>query len=299
MEAGDHYHAVKTNFSKPLAQYQQIIDSGKLPNVTIPARISPTQEEMIMDVDVNVAVTLDQSAAHETMAQSGSNSSNPCPYCDAHKDQLLEHDKEKLAKIPKRTMERLKLLSHTTVGRCPGCGDDIVEHICTCGKCALCVRGRQVKLAKDGDERPKRTWVETDVNGNSVNMSWLQKHLGVVYGRTPVLTIGLHQLIICILHMDLRIMGALFDKLILGNVGQHSKTSKESECAALFTCIKDENGLNIKKVTCPVNKVESNWLSLNHYSMNGPDSHKFKEKKGWVKALDIVMPLESRQGTYT
>jgi hypothetical protein len=96
--------------------------------------------------------------------------------------------------------------------------------------------------------------------------------------------------------MDLRIMGALFDKLILGNVCQHSgDTSKEKQCRELFTCIKDEIGLNIKKVNCPVNKVESNWLSLNHYSMNGPDSHKFKEKKGWVKALDIVMPLESRE----
>lgn len=298
MESGDTYGAVKENFAKPLEQYQAIIDSGVLPSVTIPKAISPTKEEMILDVFVCVSVTLDQAACHEIFAQQGSNSCYPCPYCEIAKVDVLEFDRGKLKTTTRRTIERLELLAHVREGCCPGCGDDVVKNICDCGSCDICVRGRQVKLAKEGTDRPSTTWTKTVGEGpdqKEKKVGWLEKHFGVVFGRTPLFKVGLDQLVICILHMDLRIMGALVEKVLLGNVGKHCPgKSKEINCSELLENMKNI-GLNIKKISCPVNKVETNWLSLNHYSMNGPDSAKFKEEKGWVDALEIVMPSEIRK----
>jgi hypothetical protein len=204
-------------------------------------------------------------------------------------------DLDVLRNTPIRTAQSTSLLSHASQGRCPGCNADVVTKLCKCKKCGLCEADQQCEIAKPGDTRPTRK-----INGKT----HLQAHFGVVYGRYPVFKIFMDQLVICILHLNLRIMGALFERTVLGEAGKHCdspstnpKVRVEDNCGQLFAFLKDDIGLPITKITAQKgSQVQTNWLSVNRYSFSGPDARDFIEKKGWVRALDLVMPKSARNG---
>ena len=60
-------------------------------------------------------------------------------------------------------------------------------------------------------------------------LTWQQAHFGIVYGHYVLLRIEIARWIICLLHMNLRIVGGMVNKLVLYQVGIYGDAEEQSK----------------------------------------------------------------------
>lgn len=213
----------------------------------------------------------------------------PCMLCEQPGEDMCETDLKKLGKVEKRTRDRIALLSHSRVSgpdeKCPGCGMIIVEKVTD--------HTKQMPIARAGDEPPKKSsW--TGLLASKKKFSWLNLHKGVVYGQHCLLNIPLTDWVICLLHMNLRIVNGLFVQLIVNKIGG-TKAVKQKQTADLIHLITETAGMYMKESKLQPKKksVEADWVKV---SFAGADAGKLMHKDIFDTALEIIHPKEVREG---
>ena len=149
-------------------------------------------------------------------------------------------------------------------------------------------------VAKVGDDPP--TMKKSDLD------SWLKRHFGVYYAKGPLIEVEPGLWVICIkLHMNLRITGAMFEHMILKELGRHCQgNSKEREAMALQIYeLLIQAGLPMKLLKCPTTEVDSYWESISKYSFAGRDCAVLSHERLWEMLLQIVMPEAARKKNHT
>jgi hypothetical protein len=169
-------------------------------------------------------------------------------------------DPEQLASFVKRDLDQCKLLAHLTVGgTCPGCDKEIVEKVSN--------KATQVQVAKPGMPQPR---------GRVDGKSHLQAHQNQRTGTGPLIDVPLARWVLCVLHLHLRIVGALFKSTILEVIGKfHVKGVKNCDdtgtvAELIFNFLTDE-GIHVKKKTDPGNVISTFYNSISKHSFHGGD----------------------------
>ena len=100
---------------------------------------------------------------------------------------------------------------------------------------------KEVPLATAGDKEPT---VPESMRGKGV--THLSLHKGVVLGRQPPFHMEPAEWLVCLLHMNLCILGGLFTRTIVNQVGKMTDPDVDSQSMALWQLLKD-NGLDMKE----------------------------------------------------
>lgn len=131
------------------------------------------------------------------------------------------------------------LLAHSEVGICPGCNMEIVDR-------AVADFDKEVRLAKPGDIAPRKNeWEGGMFELGEKGYTWLQAHFGVMYGTYPLVNIKPMDWVICLLHLNLRIVGSLFKELIVEKIGLNALDGQDQQ-EQLFDLLKSAH-INMKK----------------------------------------------------
>jgi hypothetical protein len=219
-ESGDDWQSLKDNLPEALAQFNELKARGFVRGVVLPKDKTGLDEDIKVDVQVECTVGADQSGSHSGLGLGPCNSSCSCPICHIGQnpqDDLLETNEACLKKHTRRSLAGIRLLAHLVPGDCPGCNARIVAsaaELCKCkpGKrCEKCEGHVMMVVAKVGDDPPPMKKSDLD--------SWLKRHFGVYYAKGPLIEVEPGLWVICILHMNLRITGAMYEHIDPEGVG--------------------------------------------------------------------------------
>ena len=154
----------------------------------------------------------------------------PCPYCVCPKHQLSDIG----VVFPQRSRARTTLLTHTVVGTtCPACNMDIVEEVTD--------KQRQVTVHVRGQTYPP---VPRHLQESGV--THLQLHEGIVPGQTVNYHLEPNDWAVCLLHVNLCIVGGLLQKTLLNEKDKLVDTmATESHGKQLYDLLK-HNGVYFK-----------------------------------------------------
>ena len=162
----------------------------------------------------------DMASISSSLGLSGCASPFPCPMCEAPRKDMCA-DKTIAKGFTQRNLTRIKLLSHTVEGKCPGCRFSIVKEFSKKKEEAKW----QMKLAQPGDSQPP---VGKLLQGR--HLTWQEMHFGVAYGKFPFYDgIEPRDWISCILHLNLRIVGGLATKTIYNQIGKNKEVGEKQE----------------------------------------------------------------------
>lgn len=296
-ESGDDWHGLRDNVSEALGAFNALKERGYVEGVVLKKEQTGLDEDITVNVAVDCTVGADQSGAHSGLGLGPCNSSFPCLICQCPQDEVLTTNAKQLGSYPRRSLHGLRLLAHLIPGDCPGCKARVVaskEDLCGCKakkKCEKCDGRKMMVVAEPGDTPP--TMKKADLN------SWLKTHFGVCYARGPLVEVEPGLWVICILHMNLRITGAMFEHMIIKELGRHNKPAEREKTAQMVWEILIQNGIAIKALKCPVNNVISYWNSIQNHSFAGNDCAILSFERLWLKLLDLVMPKEAREANHT
>jgi hypothetical protein len=117
----------------------------------------------------------------------------------------------------------------------------------------------------------------------------LSLHLGIVYGQYPLLDIEPESWYTCIMHMNLRIVGGLFVKTVVDQVGKLKDNLDTSQTLRLWDLLKSK-GLYMKqpKLKAKSKKLEQYDLHFKSHSFAGRDAEILMRVYG--ECLDIIYP---------
>ena len=141
---------------------------------------------------------------------SGCNGPYPCGFCECPKLELCRTDKTHT----KRTRERIELLAHARLGKCPGCLLDIVAQVVH--------STTQTKLLTSTSHVPKK---------KVGKKTHLEAHFGICAGQRCVFNADPENFVVCMLHARLCIIGGLFVRLIVNQVGKLKQAYKNAGCS--------------------------------------------------------------------
>ena len=291
-EGADNWASMFENLRSVFAEFNDILKRGFVQDVIVPKEITGYEEDIKVDVPVDCTVGSDQAGSHGGLGLGPCSGHCACPMCEIPAGDILSIDLTFLMKVTRRSLARLRLLAHLVPGDCPGCHARVVatkEELCACQKktCQKCQGKKLMLVAKPGDKAPQRSKNDLD--------SWLKQHFNVCCAQGPLIEVEPGKWVICILHMNLRIVGALFEHTILKEMGIHFNTAVTKEEVATFvweTCVK--KGIPMKLKKCPVSKTDSYWVSVGKHSFAGPDCAILLEDELWLTLLDRVISPEAR-----
>jgi hypothetical protein len=205
----------------------------------------------------------------------------PCTFCEAKLSELNPFKKHKKRPV-RRTLSRIRLLAHTECGICPGCKMEIVST-----QAEVKDAKKQVVLAEGGDVvPPEGQW---SAYLKSLDMSWLEAHFGIVYGRHPLLRVEVAKWYACLLHFNLRLTGGCINKLVFAYLGKFGKL--EDQVAAIGELLKD-CGIWVREASLKPKSKNQEAAYVPDISFVGKDAigiHKLAEQLS-----DIVFPPAKR-----
>jgi hypothetical protein len=105
------------------------------------------------------------------------------------------NDDEKLQTFALRSIERIELLAHSRVGKCPAC--------------KFVITAESIAAAKADPAR------KFEVGWESNAAEWLVLHKSVQYGRTCLLSLEIHLWLLCLLHANLAVVRGLWGKTVV------------------------------------------------------------------------------------
>lgn len=195
-EANDKYESIRKHAAEGLKAINELLESQRL-------RLEHPDFPEGATCEVNGVGCGDQAMVHAVSAQGGCNTSHSCAYCEAPVEKLYTKNVRTGTKFRERTLHRLKLLAHRTVGTCPGCLMEITEE----------------NMAKPGDPTPKKFHAGYKAKAGDAGKNWNAIHRGVVYGRDPLVNLEPRRWCPCMLHLNLCIVGALHKETVVKEVG--------------------------------------------------------------------------------
>jgi hypothetical protein len=287
MEGKDNHEAILEHVGEIIEQVHAIILTGSI------AISVPRAAQDIISVAFNtedVVACCDLVAGRSNFGQSGCNAKKPCFFCDCAKEDLCRpdiFDDKKLkkatgdkfddkicnlinrfnSKFTSRDIETSNLLAHVELGTCPACRLEIVDEITD--------PESQILRAQPGDKPPP---VPEQYNGTS----WSVLHSCQNYGEKVLFRIPVTQWAVCILHMNLRITGMMFERTVLRNLMKDprsksktdAKTSSSNSRASHLYDLLLALRIPCKLFSCPKNSVGKFYNSISKHSFAGNDSAK-------------------------
>ena len=168
----------------------------------------------------------------------------PCPYCVCPKGKLSEIG----SIFPRRSRERTVLLTHTVLGTtCPACKADIVDVVTD--------PDTQRAVHVRGDPHPA-----VPKHMQAAGVTHLALHEGIVPGQTVNYHLEPHDWAVCLLHVNLCIVGGLLQKTLLNEKDKLvDPLATESHGMQLFQKLQ-QNGVYFKKAV--ISKKRSKRLEL-------------------------------------
>ena len=228
-------------------------------------------------VDCKWCACADQKAVHSNFGMGACKARFSCPYCCCPNDNFQDPH----ADCKTRTLDDIALLSHTVEGECPGCGLIIVDKTpndCSEGETPLATPG--MKPPKVPDK------FATYDKQKKFLPSWLDLHLNVVYGTTILLKLPPFLFAICILHLNLRLVGALLFQTMFKNLGTGAKGQAKAEALweLMLSC-----GIPIKKIKAEKKGAPTDWYkTITKHSFAGADAARMLLI--WKQALRVMFP---------
>ena len=261
-EGDDKWDAIRTFAKRPLQQLNHAInkDRWEFPELRIEGGPMPW-------ANVDFCGGGDKANIGAMHCISGCNGPCPCHLCERPREGMCETNPEILKTDQQRSIKRINLLAHTCLGVCPGCKMKIVEVVND--------PTTEMALAAPGDEPPaKSKWKKTLLKG--ITDSWLKLHKGVSYGRSVLLGIQPKKWAPCLLHMDLRIVGAEFEHLVINKIGSSPEAGVDQKARLVAQCKEAGVYIKEKKFDKKKNTVESAGGPKISFGGAGADAEKIK-----------------------
>ena len=239
--------------------------------------------ELIVRCPLNFRFGGDQSHMNSMNCLGGCNCICPCTYCECSKHEMtnLEFDKKHTV----RTRQRIILLAHAELGKCPGCDKEIVP------KGEVKDRAKQVAIAVEGDVVPVVSQLKRKKGQAKVTHSSL--HFGVVLGRIPPYLLEPSHWITCLLHLNLCIVRGLFTRTIVAEFGKLPQDTAEQKISHAkqvdaMAALLDQAGLKMKKnkLTKNASKEVSNYDErLKNSGLGGRDAEHLMNARNAILML--------------
>jgi hypothetical protein len=266
-EKGDKWNYFYEYCKVPLAEINQLLDRKVL---NLATKDRPANQSC----EVQGLGSGDMSFLHSINGLAGCGGWFKCLYCECPADQL---NVVGAGPFRKRTLHRMKLYGHTTTGRCPGCYKVLTE----------------ADLAAPGDKPPPFPKNQLYRQGEK-KWSHARIHRGASYGCYPLINLEPWQWSPCLLHMLLRIIGALFEKTILKFVDVRPTTDGDDSgsMANLLFDLLWECLVPIKPITKPSKNKALYYSSIRKHSFHGRDAAVLLVI--FPRMLDLVFPVSMR-----
>jgi hypothetical protein len=146
--------------------------------------------------------------------------------------------------------------------------------------------GKQMLKAVPGAKPPSKGKWPAAVK--ALGKTWSQMHKSVVFGASPPINLEPLFWIICILHLNLRIVGALFTHLVVDDIG---KCARAEDQRAAFMKLFAEFGIYMKERKLErSNNLDASWQGK--FSFAGADAEKIM--RCYPEMLDIIYPPDVR-----
>jgi hypothetical protein len=205
----------------------------------------------------------DLSCLNSLLGNAGCNASYPCPLCECPKEHMAHTDKLGQYVTTKRSLEKIRLMTHTALGVCPACKMEIVAT-----EADVIDSKKQMVRAQLGDKPPTMK----SVGGTGV---WNKVHRSCKYGTPVPFDVPIDEYIICILHMNLRFVGAMFEALIVnglasGGLGERQVAYLEASLSMMGMQFRSS------KLQPKPNRLKKMWTGT--LKMGGADTRKFMHK---------------------
>ena len=243
---------------------------------------NPTATVETSDVSCEVLACADQKAVHSNYGFGPCKAKFSCPLCYCPHNNFQSNPSD--IDITPRTMEEIKLLAHSVVGDCTACGMKIVD------KPKVECKGNETPLAKPGMKPPKvpESFAKANQVGVKKKPTWNDLHRNVIYGSSILLKLEPARFAICILHLNLRMVGAMMTHTMFRNLeGPAGDARAEELWKMLVRC-----GIPIRRIKKPnsATKVTDWYKTVTKHSFAGADAARVLVI--WDKAMDCVYPEE-------
>jgi hypothetical protein len=183
----------------------------------------------------------------------------------------------------RRTLERIRLLAHTAVGICPGCKMEIVAT-----QAEVTDESKQMAMAAVGAAEPSQgKWSEYL---RSCEMTWLEGHFGIVYGRYPLLHIEPDKWYLCLLHFNLRVTGGTINKCAFEHIGKYGDAKEQ---ATAICAVLEEAGIWVREERLQPKSKNQNAAYVKDISFVGRDAVGIQTLA--EKLMDIVIHVDERE----
>ena len=133
----------------------------------------------------------------------------------------------------------------------------------------------------------KQAWtVRKKFNG----LSWAQIHFGIVYGHYQLIKLEPWMWPVCLLHMNLRIVNAIFVKFVVGKIGDTPKR-REKQTPLLMELLTKLAKVYIKesKLRVRAKTTKAVWDKVSFAGSDAGQVHRFREA-----ILEIIHPAAER-----
>ena len=242
-EGDDKWEAIRKFAKRSLEQLNHAIAE---PRMEFPDLM--TAEGVVPWASVDFCAGGDKANVAAMHCVSGCNGPCPCSICERPREGMCETDPAVLKLDQTRSIERIELLAHTRIGTCPGCKMEI--------RAVVTDPRTEMALAAPDDEAPAKTkWKHTLLKGNTE--SWLKIHKGIVYGRSILLQLEPHRWVPCLLHLNLRIVSAIFQILIVDKIQATPEKGVDQKEQIMATMKKASIYVKEKKLDKKKNTIES------------------------------------------
>lgn len=239
---------------------------------------SVTREDTYTEqIEVDVIAGADQAAVHANFGLCGCNRKFSCPLCHCSNDEFTKIHSN--TDHQRRSLHLIRLLAHTVEGECPACKLTIVSHKPT--------KKNETPLAKPGMKDPKVPPEFARMDGRKKTLpSHTDLHYGVLYGSEIVLQIEPDLFAICILHLNLRMVGNMLKMSMFSNLNKGQGKKAEALWELLVRL-----GIPIRQVKCTKDTSVVDWFkTISSHSFAGADAARMLVI--WEKALEIVFPAD-------
>lgn len=269
-EADDHLPSVVKNMPETLDAFNKLILSRRIEFTTGGRHVWSA---------LRLCAGGDLSNITDMHAIAGCNASHPCYLCEIRKEDCCSTDPVILAAAPRRTLSSIRLMSHRQLGTCTGCGMEIVQVVTN--------PLTQMSQSKMGDKAPTKAKWPAAVK--ALNKTWPQMHPGIVYGHSPPINLEPWEWVICVLHLNLRIVGAMFVHLVVSNIGKCASMPQQKEA---FMELFKMAGIYMKERKLDrKNDIDKSWEGK--FSFAGAEAEKVM--RVYPQMLEIIYPKAARE----
>lgn len=124
-----------------------------------------------------------------------------------------------------------------------------------------------------------------------MKLTWLQMHKGIMFGKFPLWNIPVNRWVLCILHMNLRIVGGMFNALVRDYICETAGSSQDQK-NELYKLLRD-SGVWIKEKHLDKKKLSLNAKQMPKVSFIGRDTETITTLSDHI--MEIVHPKAVRE----